>query len=332
LSSDTGSTRRSVLGTFAAGIAGAIVGGGNKLFAQQVANGTPQVARLPIYDVRSFGAKGDGTTVDTSAINRAIEAAAAAGGGTVLVPAGNYLCYTIHLKNNIALYLDQGATIVAGETGPQGQYDPAEPNQWDHYQDYGHSHWHNSLIVGEEIHDFSILGPGLIWGKGLSRGTRQGPRAEDPGVGNKAISLKNCHNVNLRDFSILHGGHFGILATGVDNLTIDNLKIDTNRDGIDVDCCSNVRISNCSVNSPWDDGICLKSSPTALSPAITWREHCSTERASHSRRTREFLAMVESSLELNRMGVSSASRFQTVYAMVATESPWKPWMGPCSRT
>ena len=58
----------------------------------------------------------------------------------------------------------------------------------------------------------------------------------------------------------MHGGHFGILATGVDNLTIDNLKIDTNRDGMDIDCCRNVRISNCSVNSPWDDGICLKSS------------------------------------------------------------------------
>ena len=84
--------------------------------------------------------------------------------------------------------------------------------------------------------------------------------AEKPGVANKAIALKNCRNVLLRDFSILHGGHFGILATGVDNLTIDNLKIDTNRDGMDIDCCRNVRVSNCTVNSPWDDGICLKSS------------------------------------------------------------------------
>jgi len=86
------------------------------------------------------------------------------------------------------------------------------------------------------------------------------PRAETAGVGNKSIALKNCHDVLLRDFSILHGGHFGILATGVDNLTIDNLKIDTNRDGMDIDCCINVRVSNCTVNSPWDDGICLKSS------------------------------------------------------------------------
>ncbi|HEU5020462.1 MAG TPA: right-handed parallel beta-helix repeat-containing protein, partial [Bryobacteraceae bacterium] len=137
-----------------------------------------------------------------------------------------------------------------------------EPNDGDnHYQDFGHSHWHNSLIWAEGMENIAITGPGRIWGKGLSRGAgREGPRAESPGVGNKSIALKNCRNVILRDFSILHGGHFGILATGADNLTIDNLKIDTNRDGMDIDCCRNVRISNCYVNSPWDDGICLKSS------------------------------------------------------------------------
>ena len=79
-------------------------------------------------------------------------------------------------------------------------------------------------------------------------------------MGNKAIALKNCRNVILSDFSILQGGWFGILATGVDNLTIDNLKIDTNRDGMDIDCCRNVRVSNCTVNSPWDDAIVPKSS------------------------------------------------------------------------
>ena len=80
------------------------------------------------------------------------------------------------------------------------------------------------------------------------------------GLGNKAIALKLCRNVLLRDFSILNGGHFALLATGVDNLTIDNLKVDTNRDGFDIDACRNVRISNCSVNSPNDDAIVLKSS------------------------------------------------------------------------
>ena len=94
----------------------------------------------------------------------------------------------------------------------------------------------------------------------MARGDYPMYQAEQPGVGNKSIALKNCYNVVFRDFSILKGGHFGFLLTGVDNVTIDNIKIDTDRDGIDIDCCQNVRVSNCTVNSPWDDGICPKSS------------------------------------------------------------------------
>src|SRR5438067_3530794 len=103
-------------------------------------------------------------------------------------------------------------------------------------------------------------------GDGKTGVRQQSPLGEDDdpsvmnGLGNKAISLKNCRNVLLRDFSILNGGHFALLATGVDNLTIDNVKVDTNRDGLDIDSCRNVRISNCSVNSPNDDAIVLKSS------------------------------------------------------------------------
>jgi polygalacturonase len=244
-----------------AGMTGLAIGATFPNSAAQSAEG-PHRAGL-LYDVHAFGATGDGKTLDTAAINRAIDGAAASGGGTVYLRPGNYLCYSIHLKSKVALYLDQGATIVAADpaTDPTQSYDPAESNKpWEDYQDYGHNHWHNSLIWGEGISDVAILGPGLIWGKGLSRGWGAGPVAEHSGVANKAIALKNCRNLLLRDFSILHGGHFGILATGVDNLTIDNLKIDTNRDGMDIDCCRNVRVSNCSVNSPWDDAICLKSS------------------------------------------------------------------------
>jgi polygalacturonase len=214
--------------------------------------------RQRVYEVTAFGARGDGKTLDTAAINQAIDAAATAGGGTVSFPAGTYLSYSIHLKNNVGLCLGHGCTLIAADGAG---YDAAEPNDpWENYQDYGHNHWHNSLIWGEGLHDISIVGPGRIWGRGLSRGDSHPPQAETAGAGNKSIALKNCHNVLLRDFSILHGGHFGILATGVDNLTIDNLQIDTNRDGIDIDCCRNVRIAHCSVNSPWDDAIVLKSS------------------------------------------------------------------------
>ena len=212
-------------------------------------------AQESVFNVKTFGATGDSVTLDTEAINNTITAAVKAGGGTVYFPAGTYLSYSIRLQSHISLYLEQGATILAAKPDGEMGYDAPEPAINDTFQDFGHSHWQNSLIWGENLEDISILGPGVIHGKGLSRG---GPYRVP--VGNKAIALKLCRNVTLKDFTILYGGHFGILATGVDNLTIDNLKIDTNRDGMDIDSCKNVRISNCTVNSPWDDAICLKSS------------------------------------------------------------------------
>jgi polygalacturonase len=229
------------------------------------------------FNVRQFGATGDGSTVDTPAINRAIEAVGAAGGGTLVFPAGTYVCFTIRLKSAVDLFLSRGCTILAADSPKPGEtagyrggtYDSAEPNQpWEPYQDYGHNHWRNSLFYAEGQHDFAVLGPGLIHGRGLSHGSRLTDRrgdyepfqAEQPGVGNKTFAFKNCRNVLLRDFSVLKGGHFVLLATGVDNMTLDNLLVDTDRDGFDLDCCRNVRVSNCTVNSPWDDAICPKSS------------------------------------------------------------------------
>ena len=302
---DFSSLRRDFLRAGSFGIAGAAI----PVIASAASKSKLPAARPEVFDVRQFGATGDGKTLDTDAVNRAIDAASAAGGGMVVFPPGTYLCFSIRLKSEVHLQLDQGATILAADSPKPGEttgynggaYDAAEPNTaWDAYQDYGHNHWHNSLIWGEDLHDISITGPGLIFGKGLSFGAGPGRppgaalrgfgpertivlpsgaalpaapnparmargdytmfQAEQPGVGNKSIALKNCRNVLFRDFSILKGGHFGLLLTGVDNLTIDNLKIDTDRDGMDIDCCQNVRVSNCTVNSPWDDGICPKSS------------------------------------------------------------------------
>jgi polygalacturonase len=329
------SARRDLLRLSSMGLAASAVYAIPALAAPKKA-AAPALSPL-MFDVRTFGATGDGKTVDSPAINAAIEAAAAAGGGTVVFPAGSYISFSIRLKSKVDLYLSQGSAIIAADSPKPGEttgymggtYDAAEPKTaYDAYQDYGHNHWHNSLMWGEGISDISITGPGLIWGRGLSFGSGPGrapgpprdgfgperpagagaagaagaaggagrtggaaagagaagatgaagaaarpagftPRsrgnypmyqAEQAGVGNKAIALKNCRNIVLRDFSILKGGHFGILVTGVDNLTIDNLKIDTDRDGMDIDCCKNVRVSNCTVNSPWDDAIVPKAS------------------------------------------------------------------------
>jgi polygalacturonase len=249
--------RRAVIGRGSAGLL--MLAGGSALRAASPGEGW--------VSIRQFGAVGDGRTIDTPAINRAIAHAAMRGGGVVHVPAGTYACYSIRLKSRITLDLAPGAVILAAPAPSDGRggYDLAEPIDpaYADFQDFGHSHWHNSLIWGDGLDDIAITGHGLIWGKGLGRGDGKDNWLKDPtgpGTGNKAIALRNCRNVVIRDVRILEGGWFALLATGVDNLTIDNVVADTNRDGFDIDCCRNVRVTNCTVNSPYDDGICFKSS------------------------------------------------------------------------
>jgi polygalacturonase len=217
----------------------------------------------PVFDVRRFGAKGDGVTIDSDAVNRAIIEAAKSrprsGGGpgaTVYFPPGTYACYSIRLKSGVALYLAKGATLLAATPAGGRGYDPAEPGAGNRYQDYAHSHWHNSLIWGEGLTGVSISGPGVIDGKGLVGDGRE----SDPGQGDKAIALKLCRDVTVGDITILNGGGVAILPTGVENMRLENLVIDTYGDGINVDCCRNVRISGAAVNSPNADAIVLKSS------------------------------------------------------------------------
>lgn len=244
---------------------------------------TPNVSHLTSYaaaqfNVRDYGAKGDGRTLDSPAINAAIEAAVGQGGGQVVLPAGTYLSGSIRLKSNIDLHLMPGATILAANpkrvqtADGTPIYDPSESfGGFPEYQDFGHTYFHNSLIWAEGQHNVSITGHGMIDGEGLTKkdtekaGQVQGGSI---GTGDKAIALKLCRNVTIRDVTIFRGGHFAIIVTGCDIGTIDNVTIDTNRDGIDIDCCKYFTVTNTKVNTPTDDAIVLKSS-YALKRAVT---------------------------------------------------------------
>jgi polygalacturonase len=212
-------------------------------------------SRATGYNVRDYGAVGDGKTIDSPAINKAIEAASGNGGGTICFPAGTYLSYSIRLQDNIQLHLDNGAILKAAAPTDQEGYDAAEPSDFTKFQDFGHSYFKNSLIWGIGLKNIRITGFGTIYGYGLTR-----EESRITGVGNKAIALKECVNVEIENITMIHTGHFALLATGLENLSLHNIKVDTNRDGFDIDCCRNVRITNCSVNCPWDDAIVLKAS------------------------------------------------------------------------
>jgi len=236
-----------------------------------------------VFNVRDFGAKGDGRTLDSPAINAAIEAAVKAGGGQVLLPAGTYLSGSIRLKSGIDLHLSAGCKLLAanpknfrGQTNLGGDggglYDESESfGGFPEYQDGGHTYFHNSLIWAEGQHNVSITGHGMIDGEGLTKkdtehaGNVQGGSI---GTGDKAIALKLCRQVTIRDITIYRGGHFAIIMTGCDLSTIDNVTIDTNRDGFDIDCCKYMTITNCRINTPSDDALVLKSSYALKKPVL----------------------------------------------------------------
>jgi polygalacturonase len=238
-----------------------------------------------VFNIKTFGATGDGATLDSPSINKAIDACVQAGGGTVYFPAGTYLSGSIHLRSNVHLLIDAGATIL-GAPQNMNVYDETEPWTNNPYQDGGHCYFHNSLIWGEDLTNVSVTGQGMINGGGLVRSdglldhmcgftewnkTGQVSDKQYPPsrLGNKAIALKRCRNVLIRDITIFHGGHFAVLVTGCNNLTVDNVTMDTDRDGIDIDCCHNTMVSNCRINSPNDDGLCPKSSFALGSNVIT---------------------------------------------------------------
>ena len=224
-----------------------------------------------VYNVREYGAKGDGKTLDHLAINQAIDACVAGGGGQVLLPAGTYLCGSIRLKSRVDLHLMAGATILAAPASMKA-YDESEVFGAPEYQDGGHTYFHNSLIWAEGQQNISITGQGMIDGEGLTRKdteTAGNVQGGSIGTGDKAIALKQCRDVTIRDITIFRGGHFAIIVTGCEIGTIDNVVIDTNRDGIDIDCCKYFTVSNTKVNTPNDDAIVLKSSYALKRPVIS---------------------------------------------------------------
>ena len=223
------------------------------------------------YNVRDYGAKGDGKTLDHQAINAAIDSCVAHGGGRVVVPAGTYLCGSIRMKSHVELHLSAGAKILAAPASMKA-YDEAESWEGPAYQDGGHTYFKNSLIYAIGQEHVSVTGRGMIDGQGLTKkDTEKGGvvNGGNIGTGDKAIAFKLCRNILIRDVTIYRGGHFAIILTGCELGTVDNVTIDTNRDGFDIDCCKYLSVSNCKINTPRDDALVLKSSYALKKPVIT---------------------------------------------------------------
>jgi polygalacturonase len=176
-----------------------------------------------VYDIRDYGAAGDGETLDTPAIHKAIEACSAAGGGQVLFPPGRYLSGTVHLKSHVTLFLQAGATLVG--TTSLDQYQHPTPPAFLPEAKWGK--WHRALILGDGLEDIAIAGQGVIDGNKVFD-----PTGEERMRGPHTFVFVNCRRVSVRDVSFVDSANYAIFFQVSDEVDIRNVTFTGGWDGV----------------------------------------------------------------------------------------------------
>jgi len=219
----------------------------------------------PFFDVVDYGAVRNGTTLCTEAIQKAVNACAASGGGTVYIPAGQYLSGAIFLKSNVTLNISEGATLLASKNFEH--FTPFKPG-WRILSDDTQC---SSLITGVDLENIAVTGYGRLDGQGKpwwdalqkDKNAKEGqPKLLTYGRP-RVINLYRCRNVRIDGITIVDSPSWTVHPVGCDNVVVDGISIinpadSPNTDGINPESCRNVRISNCFIDTG-DDCITLKS-------------------------------------------------------------------------
>jgi hypothetical protein len=214
---------------------------------------TQQLFADSFYNVTDHGVNGNGVTINTKNIQKVIDECAAKGGGTIFFPTGKYISGTIFFRSNITLYLDAGAELL-------GNTDLADyPSTIPALRSYTDQYTERSLIYAEKLDHISIIGQGTINGQGDKFPIRTQPLKVRPFI----IRMIECTNIRLKDVTLKNGAMWTQHYLACENLFIDNIHVDSraynvNNDGIDLDGCSRVMISN-SYFITEDDAITFKS-------------------------------------------------------------------------
>jgi len=201
------------------------------------------------YDIRRFGAKSDGKSLCTQAIQSAIDKCADNGGGTVYLPAGAWLTGTVYLASRVTIWLDTGCTLL----GSKNKADYGPPRKLRDTDNETFSYW--AIIAGKDLEHIAIRGCGTIDGQGENFKYKNGPRP-------KNIYIENCRDVLIEDIRLRDAGSWMQHYRNCDRLTIRGIAVfnhvSYNNDGLNIDSCRDVTITGCTVDSD-DDAIVLKS-------------------------------------------------------------------------
>ncbi|MDB6019550.1 MAG: Polygalacturonase [Pedosphaera sp.] len=262
--------------------AGIIALGGSALALPAIGQQKSDRGGMSLFNVHDFGAFGDGARLTSAAINRAIDACHARGGGTVYVPPGIYLCGTVELKSNVTLYLEAGATLLGSKKltdytphpyrsanggaggGPAFNRDARDTSPY-------------HLIFARDAENVALIGPGRLDGQGPAYWVPSGKKPLPPEEAWqevathawKAISrpspmleFYNCKHLRIEGVQIMNSAGWTLRPADCDNVFIHGITIKNpygiNTDGIDLIGCKNVFISDCLIDTG-DDAICLKS-------------------------------------------------------------------------
>ncbi|HXW34830.1 MAG TPA: glycosyl hydrolase family 28 protein [Acidimicrobiales bacterium] len=234
-------SRRTVMQLMSAGAIGPLLASGSP--KSKTRRSTLHMrARL---DVRSFGATGDGTTSDTNAIQSAVEEASRHG-AVLTFPPGRYVSGTLHLRSNVSLVIAEGATLVASPN--DNDFPVARPDYGDTVDELETVNASFALLAGKNLSNLNISGRGTI---DMNRSAYGGP---------KGIGLRECSDLVIESLTLRNAPDRNIELMGCNGVSISAVKIlNGYSDGIDPDCCTNVSISRCFVDS-FDDSIVIKSS------------------------------------------------------------------------
>lgn len=217
------------------------------------------------YNVRSFGAKGNGKTLDSPAIQKAIDKCSRKGGGVVTIPAGVYLSATIQLKDGVNLHLDKGATVL-------GTTDVKAYRNLDPFQDGLGTPVGAALLVAVDAKNVSLTGEGIVDGQGRQLKERQikedsRPEGKRWGMRPFLLRLVRCEQVRVEGVTLQFSAAWTSHYFQCRNVNIKGVKIHSmgvaHNDGIDIDGCQNVHISDCDVVSG-DDALCFKTTSSKM--------------------------------------------------------------------
>ena len=248
---DMGMNRHDLIKTMSMGAGIAALGSGSSVRADQ--ESSQDMITRGDFNVLDFGAIPDGQTLNTQAIQKAIDVCASVGGGSVTIPPGIYLSGTIVLKNNINLHICKNATLLGS---PSLDDYPVYKQNFPSYTDL---HIRRSLIFADSQQHIALTGEGTVNGNGTAEAfqTNKGNDHRRPTM----IRLVKCKYVKVQDLFLTQSAHWAQHYLACEDMQISRLRIfshaNKNNDGMDLDGCNRVTVSDCIIDTD-DDGICMK--------------------------------------------------------------------------